>query len=222
MLSYDYRHIEAADLGAIQKYVAYYGRLLGVRELPKIVVRNNLGSLWLGRAIYRVGKPTVVEFQKSIMGDDATLERVVAHEMVHCAEYDLITEDDIVRLRHGIRPQAHGPTFKELAAKVNAVKGADFVTPRSDESYVQDKTTKPYWMLIAPLHSESTLGYAIGVRLSPQMRKIIDRYKSEYAGRLVQTTDAQWQMAPKIGAGWHLPRSAAQQQELRRLYDAAR
>jgi hypothetical protein len=219
--SYDYR-FAALGLADAKKFAVKYGRILGVRELPVIKVRNNLGAKWLGRLSWTPGKPTVMELQKDIFEDEETLERVVAHEMCHHVEMLEYEDDEEVKakLRLGIQPPEHGPRWKELANKVNAVAGANFVTKTSDQSYVMPKKTKPFVLLVAPT-SGPNLGYAVGVRLSPKMKRYVERYQQNYDGKLIQTTDPRWADGPRIGNGFAMPRDPEGKSKLRDLYDAA-
>jgi len=207
-------------LVVIRRWVVEYARLLGVSELPKVQIRDNLGSKWLGRMTWQRGKTNVMEIQASVLGDEATLERIVAHEMCHHVEFLGLTEQDVAGLKHGIRPTSHGPRWQELAAKVNAARGAGFVTKNSDQSYEVATESKPYFMLIAR-YDGSRLGYAIAVRISPRQRSFMDRRLAEGA-KLVQTTDASWANgAAKIGAGWSIPREPEARAKLETLFAGA-
>jgi hypothetical protein len=207
-------------LAVIHRWVVEYARLLGVTELPKVQIRDNLGSKWLGRMTWQRGKPNVMEIQASVLGDDATLERIVAHEMCHHVEFLGFTEAEIKAIKHGIRPASHGSRWQELAAKVNAARGAGFVTKTSDQSYAVSTEAKPYFMLIAH-YDGSTLGYAIAVRISPRQRSFMDRRLAEGA-KLIQTTDATWAKgAAKIGAGWSIPREPEARAKLEMLFAGA-
>lgn len=215
------RYLEAGkhdgNLTLIRQFAVKYGRILGVTDLPKIAIRDNLSSKWLGRLTWRNGKENVMEVQARALVDERTLERIVAHEMAHHVEFLELTEQDIARIKVGIRPLSHGERWKELAAQINAVAGAGFVTKNSDHDFVLTTETKPYLVLINPIGS-NTLGYAIGVRLSPRMQTFTDRRLAEGA-KLIRTTDVTWTDGPKIGGGWAVPRKPEEQVRLQKLYD---
>lgn len=221
MISYDYR-FAALGLSDAKKFAAKYARILGVRELPIIKVHNNLGSKWLGRLSWTPGKPTVMQLQKSVFDNEGTLERIVAHEMCHHVEMLEYENDETVLagLRLGIKPLEHGPRWRELAAKINSVAGANFVTRTSDQTYTMPKETKPYVLLIRPTH-DGKLVYSVGVRLSPKMKKYIDRYKENDNAKLVTTTDARFSKGPRIGDGFSIPLDTEGKNKLRVLYDAS-
>jgi hypothetical protein len=211
---------DAAALGLIHKLAAKYAHMLGVTELPKIVVRNNLGSRWLGRLLWRHGHQNVMEIQTSALVDEHTLERIVAHEMAHHVEFLEITEEDLARIRIGIRPPEHGARWKELAHQINSAVGdSNFITETSDQAYVLAPESKPYVILVAPIMSGS-LGYAIGVRLSPKMQAYADRYIANHEGKLIKTTDPKWTNGPRIGDGFAMPRDPEGKEKLKTLYDA--
>ncbi len=87
-------------------------------EPPVVRLRDNLGSRWLGRSTWTSSRPetTLLEIQRSILGDARTLERVVAHEMIHHRDALAISKNEVALLRVGIRPESHGATFREGAA----------------------------------------------------------------------------------------------------------
>lgn len=222
------RYLEAGkhdgSLPLIRQFAAKYARILGVAELPKIVIRDNLNSTWLGRCIYRRGQQNVMEVQASVLGDEATLERIVAHEMAHHVEYLQMTDEDFAReltlRRLRLAPKDHSKLWYDLAAKINAVAGANFVTKSSDASYVQNTEVKPYLLLVVPLDG-SRLGWAVGVRPSPKMKAIIDRQVAA-GGKLFKLTDAELSAGPPIGKGWRVPREPELQQRLKKLYDTGK
>jgi hypothetical protein len=209
-------------IALIRQLAVKYARMLGVAELPKIVVRDNLNSAWLGRCTFRRGQQNVMEIQAAVLGDEATLERIVAHEMAHHVEYLLFTEDDLARLRlpRQLRPKDHSKVWYDLAAKINAVAGAGFVTKESDASYVLDTKVKPFVVLVAPIDS-TRLGFAVGVRLSPKMRAYADARIAQGA-KMFPSTDATLSAGPKIGDGWRVPRDPELQQLLKKLYDTGK
>lgn len=222
------RYLEAGkhdgSLALIRQLAAKYARILGVTELPKIVIRDNLNSTWLGRCTRRKGQQNVVEVQAAVLGDEPTLERIVAHEMAHHVEYLQMTDEDVERelalRRLRIGQKDHSQVWYALAAKINAVVGANFVTKSSDASYVQNTEVKPYLLLVVPLDG-SRLGFAVGVRPSPKMRAIIDRQVAA-GGKLFKLTDAELSAGPPIGKGWRVPREPAQQQRLKKLFDTGK
>jgi len=102
----------APDLRRVEDLVDKYMDMLDVVGMtPRVVVRDNLGSKWLGRTVWTPRDPetTVVQLQRSVLDDPGTLERVLAHEMIHHKEMLELTEADKARLKMGIRP----PVAKE-------------------------------------------------------------------------------------------------------------
>jgi hypothetical protein len=223
-----FRYLEAGkhdgSIAIIRQLAAKYARVLGVTELPKIVIRDNLNSTWLGRCTRRNGQQNVMEVQAQVLGDEKTLERIVAHEMAHHVEFLQMTDEDVAReltlRRLRLGPKDHSQLWYALAAKINAVAGAGFVTKDSDASYVKNSEVKPYLLLVVPLDG-SRLGFAVGVRPSPKMRAIIDRQVAA-GGKLFKLTDAELSAGPPIGKGWRVPREPALQQRLEKLYDTGK
>ena len=233
-MTYDYREHTAAEAdlsGLVRKYMA----MLGLDIAPLIKVRNSLGAKALGTTKWSVGQPTsTISIQKVVLGDPKTLERIVAHEMAHHANFvDHIKALQAIAKERGAeagpyvrgyvqslrREDGHGEGWLRYVKVINSQMGADFVTKISDQSDVQDTQTKPYFVLIAWLPNEK-YGYQIGVNLSPKMKQWCDRWIQEYKAKLLKTTDAKWQHGPRIG-GVNWATSPDKQAEMQRLYGAA-
>ena len=125
---------------------------------PRTKIVNRTGTTWLGRCLTSIDKDrnltpnsvnSVIELQKIITEDDNTLKRVVAHECCHHATYSSIcnkkssSDAKLVWTSEG----HHGPIFFQMAAKINAVFGADFVTKQSDENFVLSEG-KPVYLFL--------------------------------------------------------------------------
>lgn len=207
--------------------VAKYMDILRIDGEPPIVkIRDNLGSTWLGRDSWSGKMPytTTMEIQRRVLSDPNTLERVVAHEMVHHRNALSLTKEEEAMLRLGVRPEAHGRSFLQGAALINAVMGANFVTVTSDAEYSVAKNTKEFYVLIEP-YSETRLGYSWAVRLSPEAVDIVAS-KSAKGAKLIKTTDDRWASGKariKRFGGMSIPKEGSPaERELRLLYEGAR
>ena len=213
------------DIAAsIDAYVTKYMGILEIAgERPSIKLRSNLGSKWLGRSSWSSKRPhtTLLELQQSILGDDRTLERVIAHEMIHHRDALAISENELALIRVGIKPESHGASFREGAARINAVMGAGFVTAVSDKEYVHTPSHKKFLVLITPL-SKDRLGWAWAARLGPEAKGWVDEQLGR-GSRLVPTTDDRWARVAKIKryGGYSIPRDPQDAVLLRELYEAA-
>ncbi len=208
----------------IDDYVTKYMGVLSIDgERPIIKLRSNLGSKWLGRSSWSSKRPhtTLLELQQSILGDDRTLERVIAHEMIHHRDALAISENEMVLMRVGIKPESHGASFREGAARINAVMGPDFVTAVSDKEYVHTPSEKKFVVLITPL-SKGRLGWAWATRLGPEAKGWVDEQIAR-GSRLVYTTDDRWARGAKIKryGGYSVPRASQEAALLRELYESA-
>src|SRR5271170_429229 len=137
----------------IESLITKYMQLLRIDgKRPVVKLRSNIGSLWLGRDTYttRDTSTTLLEIQKSALHDPRTLERVIAHEMVHHRDHLRMTPRDWELVKIGIRPPSHGKEFLEGAAEINTVMGPNFVTILSDQEYVRAPLAKSYWLLVVP------------------------------------------------------------------------
>lgn len=207
---------------AIDGYVTKYMGILQIDGEPPIIkLRSNLGSKWLGRSTWSPSRPhtTLLELQQAILGDERTLERVIAHEMIHHRDALAISENEVVLLRVGIKPEAHGASFREGAARINAVMGSDFVTAVSDKEYKHTAPLKKFVLLITPLPN-GRLGWTWAARLGP---KALDWANDLIArgSRLVHTTDERWTRGRKIEryGGYSVPRDSQETALLQELYE---
>ena len=124
---------------------------------PEFVIVNNLGSEWLGRCTWRSSRldTTLIELQHRALANQTTLERVLAHEMVHHWEFSQLTESQLAGLKIGIRPASHGRLFFEGAAKINSFMGDNFVTEKSDTTYELPANTQKFYLLIMPMSTRN-------------------------------------------------------------------
>lgn len=212
--------ISARIDGHVDKYMAIL-EIRGAR--PVVKLRSNLGSKWLGRSTWSSRRPetTLLELQQSILGDDRTLERVIAHEMIHHRDALAISQDTLVLMGIGIKPEAHGASFREAADRINAIMGPGFVTALSDQEYTQAPSGKKYVVLITPLPN-GKIGWTWAARLGPKAKDWVDEAVRR-GSRLVQTTDDRWTRGGKIEryGGYSLPRDDHEAALLRDLYEAA-
>jgi hypothetical protein len=214
------------SLPLIDEYVAKYLDVLGFEgALPVVKIVNRLSEPWLGACEWSPRDPvtTTIYLQERILVDPSTLERVVAHEVVHHVEAMTITVQELALMRLGVKRPSHGRRFEELAEQVNEAAGAGYVSSGSDESFVE-ASTKPYLLLIMPPGSviRDRWGYARAVKLGPKTRPRVERTLARVPGKLVYVDDPKWIRGPKIGEGkYSFPRSDAEQAELADLYEHA-
>lgn len=223
------RGVSPAQKRQTQRLVEKYADILDISTLPEITIRNNLHVNWLGRTLWTTKNPdnTVIELQRSVLDDPRTLERVVAHEMVHHVQLLEQTEEDIERFKRGAEFDGHGRRFLELAEQVNDHVGdPNFVTVTSDETY--EVKSKSYFLLVVPFGDEGPYegkyGYAAAGRIGPKGRRFIEKYTGpEYNAKLMRSNDPRWIAGgAKIGKQFGVPRDDADQATLKELYEAAR
>jgi hypothetical protein len=205
----------------IDDYVTKYMGVLAIDGArPVVKLRSNLGSKWLGRSTWSSKRPhtTLLEIQQSILGDDRTLERVIAHEMIHHRDALAISDQDIALMGVGIRPEAHGASFREGAARINAVMGPGFVTEVSDKEYSHTSSKKKFFLLITPL-PDGRLGWTWAARLGDKAKAWADELVAR-GSRLVQTADDRWTRGLKIVryGGYSVPRDPQEAALLQALF----
>jgi hypothetical protein len=220
------RSATAEQHARIREYVEKYMQLLGSTEAPSISLRDNLNPRWLGRTMWRSTEPkhTTVQLQRAILTDARTLERVIAHEVVHHVELTTLPAEEVACIQQGrCKHQSHAARFHELAAQINAVMGDGFVTVKSDESYVLAQQSKQYYLLIGRMHVDGRYAYAwsSGRLRSPRTMQWVERRRKEGA-ILATVSDPLWAArGPRFGEGMGIPPDAERQEQLREYYRQA-
>jgi len=226
------RKAEPGQMAMVKDLVSKYRRLLDIKVVPEIVVKDNLNSKWLGQLQWFPNNPAngyTMMLQRRVLTDANTLERIVAHEMAHLVVAVETHAKNAEFIAKGIRvvydkSQAHGDRWQEVARQISSLVGkANFVTVTSDADYVLDSETKPYFLLIVYMPN-GKFGCMNGVRLTPRMRTAINIMVAhkEYRGRVATITDPRWVATAKIASGSiSVPQQAADQLKLEILYDQA-
>lgn len=200
--------------------------------MPKIKIVDRITANYLGRCIYSPHIDTAnstIEIQKGIINDETTLGKVICHELIH--HFRNVTyfghptqgegnrKKDDERRKLGFK-DGHGAEFHEWAAKINAVMGKDYVTEKSDESYVIEGT-KEYYMLVLPVSKNSNnYAWAWTVKPSDEQKAEIQRLIREHAGRLFKSKDTKWLTGDKIKkyGSASIPRDEDKKKALEEMY----
>jgi hypothetical protein len=224
------RPVDDDEISLIDELVAKYGAFFGLAplELPDIELRDNLGSKWLARTEWSPKRPdtSTIQIQESVLGDPRTLERIIAHEMIHHVNFVRMTAAERAMLKYhkGSLSDDHGRKFHEMADMVNAQMGDDFVTERSDSDFEVKPNEKPFYILIEPAHMGRVLGWSWAVKLSGHTKEEIERRTKDMDDvALVETTDARWTRGVKIKrfGGCSVPRAGSEDAAaLQELYEA--
>jgi len=141
----------------------------GSLEIPEIKIQNNLRADWLGCTATGIqekdGRYTITKFymafQKSILADERTAKRVVAHELIHVWQHQQMTPEELYNDSRfnkqlgpaGAQRRAHGPDFQRWASKINSKYGDDFVTTTSNSEYKQS-VTKEFYLVVVPYNGK--------------------------------------------------------------------
>ncbi len=190
--------------------------------MPSLKFVTKLSAKYLARCVWFPGATnTEIEIQRSTLGDEKTLRRVLAHELIHHWQYLRTDQSTVVAMtKLGLKSDGHGPEFMKYAEKINAVMGADYVSKKSDQSYDTSKVP-PFYVLVQP-YSNDRLGYSVAVRPSAiQKKEIADRIQNKQA-RLFRITDGRFTNGPPIKrfAGVAIPRTDDAVKALRTIYDS--
>ena len=134
----------------------------GVIPMPTIRVVKRSGVDWEGiiyTSAYRKADGIAyavtgrIDIQAHIAEVEKSARRIVAHECCHLAQYWAISvgvpvEQDKLNKAENEKEEGHGRWFMAQAAKINAVYGADFVTPFSDQTYERGTRPSIYYLMI--------------------------------------------------------------------------
>ena len=235
------------DLGLARKIMHELIPVLGVQlPEPELKIVNQPRANWLGRDTWKVGyerglgnwswgSNTTIDLQRSILNDENTLRRIIAHELCHHAEA-LTTRTEKIQEEKAkgtgewgyknyvrwMQTDDHGAEWKKWAAKFNAKYGADFVTKTSDETYaVEELELKPYHILLKRDY-DGKLAYEVSSRISPKMKRQLDRMAQDKEGteyRLTMTNDRRFFEGHLIGSFyWVHPKDENVQATLEELW----
>lgn len=212
----------------IQKYIDFFAAH-GHPEIPfpKLKYRNDTMPKALGVTTYRASEPdnSTITIQKRIMDDPKTLERIVAHEMIHHLDNMVHkpTQKDIDSRnslkRRGNASGGHGEFFQKWANEINQVEGKDFVTEKSDETYVLKPVDKDIYVLISKL-PDGRYSADHSLRISPTQRALIEKRQENSGAKLIVTRDPIFLEAGKIRRGSQsIFREAELQKKVKELYE---
>lgn len=179
----------------IDKYVAMLG--IDPRYRPRVTVVSQLAAGHMARAVWHSDTPGegYIEIQKvAVESTPRELERIIAHEMIHHANYaeffrSYTWKEGLPILK---KIDAHGSQFVRLMELVNAQEGKDFVTKTSDLLTREEAgESKPYYVIFSSLTLPSSgarmIGVAWAVRLPKDTRILREQVLDGAA--LIRTTD---------------------------------
>lgn len=198
---------------------------------PEFKIVNTPRSRWLGQCKWKyglkMGQPfydpnTVIEVQKSVMVDETSLKRILAHELCHHQVFLDIDGPNLVKLGYYTfkmmygRKDGHGADFMAVASRFNAKYGADFVSRTSDENVVVDADIKPYFIFIMATNGlvpGQKLFYQVSGRLSPKQQQFV-LGRGFLSHRLTKTDDPSFIKGCRIGGQWsYIPKSSPNYEE---------
>jgi len=222
-------HIEQAIKKLLDRFFKEYNL-----PMPRIKIANNVASRWLGRCGYTPSVDkfnTTMEIQKRITNDEKTLDRILAHELIHHLNFiekyahPEHGEDNWKKYsqmkRIGFSDDPHGKQFKEWADKINMVMGKDYVTEKSDETYAVE-IDKDFFVLLYPISKEK-IGWAWTVRPSDEQKNVIKQKIMEGA-KLFTARDSKFTSGAKIKkyGGFSVPTKTEFKEQLKEMYTSGK
>jgi hypothetical protein len=199
----------------------------GIKMWPFLRVQDNLDMKWLGLTRWSASMPdtSTMIIQARILDQPKTLERVIAHEVIHHLHHLSITDSDMALLKLHIKPEGHGKRFLDDAAKVNAIMGPNFVTVTSDQDDTLAPNKRPFYVLVDRSVAFKKLGWAWAAKLTPKIRERIAEVR-QHGGKLFQTTDHKWTGGAKIQkyGGMSIPRigQTSLENDLKALFESGK
>lgn len=179
-----------------------YMRLLDTPgDGPVVEIHDNLGSKFLGVARWDPREPnlTIIELQRRALSNPRTLERVLAHEMIHHDQYARMTKTDVALAKVGLG-EGHGTDFQRMAAIINDVKGEGFVTRESDQGYEVAPNQKSFYVLVEPIMNNRRVGWSWTAKTSKGINEEIQRRENDATSpaALITSVDERFLTGTKI------------------------
>lgn len=216
----DYRQIVNASTESEFQRIArwYLDNVFKCPDMPmpdfRITTRMD-GTLGRARMQYDWDRP-IVEIHQRVLDNPESLERVIAHELIHVWQYTCVpevqeyfkvahetggrvTRDVAQRLKRIMNEYAgHGDNFHQWADRINKLKGPGFVTEKSDETLKTARNTKPFYIFLEKW-DDGRIAYGVFVRPSPQIRQEMERRSEDRETKLFQTTDERFLQPTRLG-----------------------
>lgn len=190
----------------LNRWAKKYMKILGMKgPMPTFQFPDHKIWTWLARTTVHPGSSkTLIEIQRAATIDDRTLERVVAHEVIH--HFNFSQMHPFTMLLTSLAPgtyDIHGADFQKGAKKINlAVKQPKFVTKDYDKSFILAPKADKVWLLIlkraysseelaSPRRPVSQFGFCWTDRPNHKKVKEILKRMSEVpntSGKFVQVT----------------------------------
>lgn len=167
----------------IQKYLNAFWKEDNL-PVPEIKLVKRMGVGWVARDVWNRGADnTRMELNVHLVESDDQLEKVIAHELIHHWQF----------LKEG--RAGHEGSFKTWMQKINAKKGADFVTKDSNEITTQE--VPEFFVLIKEVRP-GTYGWMWAKRPSKKQQATIETLK-ERGWKLTKSKKYELSYGPKIG-----------------------
>lgn len=163
--------------------------------IPEVKLVKKLGVGWLARDVWHPATPdtTTLEVNVLLIESEEQLDRIIAHEVIHHYTFVVLKYG---KLSGGMaKALGHGPEFKKWAAKINSVKGADYVTEKSDQI---STTEVPEFFVLLKEVRPGTLGWAWAKRPSAKQQEAIKALQGK-GWRLTKSTMYELSYGPTIG-----------------------
>ena len=199
-------HVETSIKKFLNQFFSDYNL-----PMPRIKIVNHTGSKWLGRCKYnsRIDKNnTTIEIQKKVTSDEKSLDRIIAHELIHHWEFitrytNPINEkrekaQEMIKSHDPLDRESHGKIFQEWADKINSVMGKDYVTTKSDMTYVI-VSDKEFYVLVMPSPTYAgKYAWAWAVKPSKDLLLYIARHIEQNKAKLFKTKDEDYTTGSKL------------------------
>jgi hypothetical protein len=163
--------------------------------VPEVKLVKKMGVGWLARDVWRPSTPdtTTLEINVYLIESEEQLDRIIAHELIHHYNFVVLKYG---KLSGGMaKMMGHGPEFKKWAAKINSVKGADYVTEKSDQ--ISTTEVPEFYVLVKEIRP-GTIGWAWSKRPSAKQLEAI-KVLQEKGWKLTKSKMYELSYGPTIG-----------------------
>jgi hypothetical protein len=196
----DFKSVASYSVSDIKKMAQeIINRFFPEVNMPDIKIIKHTHPTYLGNTRFQQKsgqEPKItIEFQQSILDDERTIHRTLAHELIHVWQYSMPDIRDKMLGSDG-KYEGHGKSFKLMADKMNSHYGENYVTERSDATDVITQE-KEFYILIQP-HKDNFFGVTKFSRPSEKQKIEIQRRIQENQAHVFKTKEKLFSKAADV------------------------
>ncbi len=202
-------------IGKCIRFAKKHLAILGVPDmaLPTFEVVTRTGARWAGQCQWKYIWPTCnIRVQSYMAGDERSLERVVAHEVIHHVLF-------MQYGKHAVRIN-HGGEFLVHMRVLNDVLGADFVTTSCGDDYTRTPSRTAITLLMHRKPGAIKPSISWYVRQTPRVIRIVQAMLVQgWEVRVANTDKVAWTSYPRTGSRYYATPTDDMMPEVAQLWE---